>query len=116
MPSENDFPFRAFFLEVKDKDVALAPETLPEPLKLENKAPVEERSLREFLGDAAAVEDWMEDEDKATAKKFAALLKTLKKELASPTVYLFGDRKKDAVVIGRVEGGFAGLVTQVVET
>lgn len=114
MPSENDFPFHPFFLDSK----AEAPEakTLPETLKLESKEPVEERTLEDFLGDAATEEDWMEDDEKASAKKFASLLDTLKSELKSPTVYLFGERKLDAVIIGGVEGGFAGLTTQVVET
>ncbi len=113
MPSESDEPFRVFSL---DENGELDKEKLPELLKLKHSEPIEERELDEFFESAATSEDWMEDEEKATAKRFTDLSDLLKAELKAVHVYVYGDKEMDAVIIGKAESGYVGLVTLIVET
>jgi len=113
MPSETDEPFRVFSF---DESGELDKEKLPELLKLKHSKPIEERELDDFFENAATSEDWMEDEEKATAKRFADLRDLLKAELKDVHVYIYGEKEMDAVIIGKTEKGYAGLVTLIVET
>ena len=58
----------------------------------------------------------MKEEEKATALQFQKLIETLNAELENPQVYLFGERERTVVVIGKIKGGFGGVITLVVET
>jgi hypothetical protein len=135
MPSETDAPFRVVFypLDAKSAPAEPKPETetalvvaqtaskiTPELIAKLAGAPaeaeLETRDLDEFFSAAATVEDWMEDEEKATAERFAALLETLKKLLKNPQVVVWGEAEKQVAIIGEVEGGLAGVLTVVVET
>ena len=81
MPSETDAPIRVFY----------APETIDEPkapdfarlagIKVKDGDKVEMSSLADLLDQAATEEDWMHDEDKKTARRFAALRAFLKRQL-----------------------------------
>jgi hypothetical protein len=113
MPSESDEPFRVFSLVLEGE---LDSEKLPELLELKQSQPIEKRELDDFFESAATSEDWMEDEEKATAQRFANLRDLLKAELKDVCVYLYGERERDVVVVGETESGFAGLVTLIVET
>lgn len=114
MPSETDAPFRTVYWpleksEIKPSDVALY-------LTENADATVKTQSVSEFFKNAVTVEDWMGDDEKADAKKMANLADALNADLESPHVYLIGDREITAAVIGKVEGGFAGVVTTIIET
>ena len=79
-------------------------------------AKTEIKTVREFFRNSTLIENWMNDEEKATATGFQKLVETLEIELENPQVYLFGERERTVVIIGKVKGGFGGLVTLVVET
>ncbi len=116
MPSETDSPIRVFSSkepidEPKPTDYA---RIAGADVKKGDK--VEMRSLGELLDGPAKEEDWMGDEEKETARCFAALRAFLSANLAEIEVLAWGDTEKQIVVAGRVEGGFAGIVTTVVET
>lgn len=112
MPSETDAPFRAFSLDIQEVEK----EKLPELLELKHNEPIGNRELDEFFENAVEVEDWMEDDEKAVAQRFADLRDLLKKEISEVAVYTFGEREMDVVIIGKVSEGFAGVVTLIVET
>lgn len=116
MPSETDAPIRVFF----------SPESIEEPrpadyarlagVDVKKGDAVETRSLAELLDDPAKEESWMKEDEKETARRFAELRAFLHANLAELEVLAWGDTEKQIVVAGRVEGGFAGIVTLVVET
>ena len=114
MPSESDAPFRVVYWPLEKTE--LTPSEVAFYAAERADAPVETRSVEAFFKDAAKVEDWMKDDDRATAKRFGDLIETLNDELGKPRVYLIGKRERTAAVIGKVEGGFGGVVTLVVET
>ena len=128
MPSETDAPFQVVFYPAEAQTAANPQEkTPPEVVKITPEAiaklagapadaKVETRDLEDFFAAAATEEDWMEDEEKATAKRFANLVETLKKLLQDPQVVLWGEAKKQVAIVGQVEGGCAGVLTVVVET
>lgn len=116
MPSETDAPIRVFF----------APESIEEPkpadyarmakVDVKKDDAVEMRSLAELLDSPAEAEDWMKDDEKETARRFADLRAFLHANLAEIEVLAFGGTEKQIIVAGRVASGFAGIVTLVVET
>jgi len=131
MPSESDAPIRVFWVAqtpVKqqgretDEGDAKADELQPADcarmagLNLKGDEPVEMRSLSELLDTPATVEKWMSADDQKTARRFADLRAFLNANFAEIEVMAWGTTEKQIVVVGRVEGGFAGLVTLVVET
>ena len=114
MPSESDEPFRTVYwpldkAEITSSEVALY-------LTENADATVETQSVERFLRNAIVVEDWMDDEEQATAQRFQNLVEVVNAELEKPCVYLVGERERTAAIIGKVKGGFAGVVTLVVET
>ena len=78
--------------------------------------PIETTSVAEFFRNSASLEDWMSDDEKASAQRFQKLTETLNAQLENPRVFLFGERERTVVIIGKVKGGFGGVVTLVVET
>ncbi|RYX84993.1 hypothetical protein EON83_07020 [bacterium] len=116
MPSETDAPIRVFFSsesieEPKPEDYARIA-----GVEVKEGDEVEIRSLADLLDNPAEEEDWMDDDEKETARRFADLRAFLHANLAEIEVLAWGDTEKQIVVAGRVEGGFAGIVTLVVET
>ena len=114
MPSESDEPFRAVYwplekAQLTDSEIAFYAAESAE-------APVTKQSVADFFENAAAVEAWMDDEEKATAKRFQDLVETIGAELEKPQVYRIGEREITAAIIGKLAGGFGGLVTKIVET
>lgn len=79
-------------------------------------APVETQTVAAFFNHSARVEDWMSDDEKAMAQRFQKFIVTLQTQLENPRVYLFGERERTVVIIGKVKGGFGGVATVVVET
>ncbi len=114
MQSETDAPMRVEYWDSKER--ALSPDQVAILAAVPNAKPVEITTVAKFFANAVKVEDWMNDEEKAVAKRFQKLSEMLEIELENPQVYLFGEREKTVVVIGKVKGGYGGLVTLVVET
>lgn len=116
MPSETDAPFRVFFSSESIDEPK--PEDYARMAGVDVKAgdEVEMRSVADLLDGPAEEEDWMDEDEKETARCFADLRAFLHANLAEIEVLAWGGTEKQIVVAGRVEGGFAGLVTLVVET
>ena len=116
MPSETDAPFEVVFFALENGETEMSPEKLAQLAGAPDDAEIETRELDEFFEAAAAEEDWMNAEEKASAKRFAALLQILKTDLKNVQVLVWGDAEKTVAILGTVEGGIAGVLTIVVET
>ena len=114
MPSETDAPFRTVYWPLEKTEISSAEVALY--LTENAEATVETQSVKAFFNSAISVENWMNDDEKATAKRFEKLVETLDAELDKPTVYRIGEREITAAIVGKIAGGFAGIVTTVVET
>lgn len=109
--SESDFPVEPFFMEGQGRMI-ITPDDLPTAKK-----PVAEGDFDAFFAHAIAVQDWHGPEDRETAARFRALVKTLKENLTDIKVYKAGEIEIDVFVMGRTaEGDFAGVTTRVIET
>ncbi len=78
--------------------------------------PIEIKTVAAFFKNSALVEDWMNDEEKTMARRFQKFIGTLETQLENPQVYLIGERERTVIIIGKVKGGFGGVITLVVET
>lgn len=116
MPSESDEPIRVFWFEQSVAEPTPADYARMAGLKLQGNEPIEMLSLSELLDQPATEQTWMGEDDKKTARRFAALRAFLNANFAEIEVLSFGTTEKQIVVAGRLENGFAGLVTLVVET
>ncbi len=114
MRSESDEPFRTVYWPLDKNEITNAEVALY--LTENADASVQTTSVKDFFKNATKIEDWMGDDEKADAQKFADLVETIDAQLDEPRVYLVGEREITAAVIGKVAGGFAGVVTLVVET
>jgi hypothetical protein len=56
------------------------------------------------------------EEERAQVTRFQELVKTLKDALDDVNVFRVGETRIHVYVVGKVEGGYAGLKTLVVET
>lgn len=141
MPSETDAPFKIIFL-AREPQIAVAegkPEAQPEAeakpeteVKAKAKAAsvgelarlagapqeaaIETRDLDEFFAVATGVEEWMNEEERATAARFAILLGILKTQVKGAQVLVWGEAEKRVAIIGQAEGGLVGVTTLIVET
>ena len=114
MPSESDEPFRTVYWPLDKTEITASEVALY--LTENADASVQTGSVEDFFSNAALVEDWMDDDEKANAEKFQHLIETLNEELEKPRVYRIGEREITAAIIGKTAGGFAGVVTTVIET
>lgn len=116
MPSETDAPIRAFWSRESVDEPKPADYARMAGLHLRGDEPVEVRSLGDLLDGPATEETWMNEEDRKVARRFAALRAFLNANFAEIEVLSFGTTEKQIVIAGRIENGFAGLITLVVET
>ena len=114
MQSETDAPFVVKFFP--SQQIELAPDAVAALVERSADKTVEIVTVTAFFKNSVAVETWMNDDEKATARKFQLFVQTLETQLENPRVYLFGERERTVVIIGKVKGGFGGVVTLVVET
>ena len=116
--SETDAPLTPFFWPDAQALVSspVASQDVARGAKLPSEAHIEQQSLDEFFEPAVAEEDWQNEDERAGARKFQALVATLKQNLRDSAVFRVGEVALDVYIVGRAEGGLAGLQTKVVET
>ncbi|MBD2564540.1 MULTISPECIES: nuclease A inhibitor family protein [Nostoc] len=112
--SESEYPFEVLLWS------NIAPATPEKVLKLTNHpqdTPVQVEEVDDFFSVATTAEDWHEEEEKATVKRFQTLVQTLEENLSNLQVYRLGKIEIDVYVIGQTPSGDSiGLSTKVVET
>ena len=114
MQSETDAPFAVKFFASQQTE--LAPGDVAALAEQDASKTVEIVTVAAFFENAIAIEDWMSDDEKARARQFQRFVQTLNAQLENPQVYLFGERERSVIIIGKVKGGFGGVLTLVVET
>jgi hypothetical protein len=114
--SESDYPFEVFLWDLPD-NAAITPEKILEQTGHPSDTVVEIVDLDSFLAGATTEQDWYEQEERETVKRFQNLVEMLKNSLTDIQVYRLGTTEIDVYIVGKTqEGNFAGLSTKVVET
>ena len=112
--SESDYPFEVF------QWVGQEPNTAETLIKRTGHTPdtlVEVVQLDEFFRNATQEQDWHNDEEKETVKRYRQLVETLKTNLSDIQVFRLGTVEIDVYIIGQTPSGeLTGLSTKVVET
>lgn len=112
--SETDaeiFPFTG------SKTDSVTKENLLKQIGKPSDSPVEERGFDEMFRRFVTIQDWFGDEEKETAKKFAALKDLLEKNLTDLKVFKVGRIELDVYFVGLdKDGNLAGFQTKAVET
>ncbi|MEP6490687.1 nuclease A inhibitor family protein [Microcoleus vaginatus GB2-A3] len=113
--SETDAPFEVIHWQTQEQ---LTPAKLLQLTEHPPDAPVELRTVDEFLAIATQEEDWHDEEERETVKRFQNLVSVLKQNLSQLQVYRVGNTNIDAYIVGVTPGGgeWAGLSTKLVET
>lgn len=112
--SETDAPFEVITWSAQGE---LTPAKLLQLTNHPPDAPVEIASVEEFFAIATAQEDWHDEEERETVKRFQNLVNILKQNLSQLQVFRVGSIEIDAYIIGVTQNGeWAGLSTKLVET
>jgi hypothetical protein len=112
--SESDYPFEVVRWDCLNE---MTPPYLRGLTGEAADAPVEVETLEDFFGPAASEADWKGASELETAKRYQALMRLLKDNLADVRVYKVGKINIPVYIIGRSPGGsWLGLSTRVVET
>lgn len=114
MISESEYPLEAFLWSATPP---ATPEKVIQQTNHPQDIPIKIVGVDDFFQVSITPEDWHEEEEKATVKRFQSLVQTLKENLSNLQVYRLGNKEIDAYVIGETPtGDLAGISTQVVET
>jgi hypothetical protein len=114
--SESDYPVEPVTQPSKGRKTLTA-KTIVDAMKGAKATPVSEVDFDTFFRSATDEQDWQSQEAHQQAKRFQALVKSLKDNLSEIKVYKVGDTEADVYVIGKTaSGNFAGVKTKVVET
>jgi len=112
--SESDAPFEVVHWPAQGE---LTPAKLLQLTEHPLDAPIDVVSVDQFFEVATAEEDWHDQDERETAKRFQNLVRTLKQNLSQLQVYRVGSIDIDAYIVGVTPGGdWAGLATKLVET
>ncbi len=112
--SESDAPFEVIHWPTQGE---LTPPKLLQLTGHPPDAPVELRTVDDFFAIATVEEDWHDQDERETAKRFQNLVSIVKQNLSQLQVYRVGSIDIDAYIVGVTDGGeWAGLSTKVVET
>ena len=112
--SETDAPLVPFFWPGEFE--APTAEIVARQANLPSDSAIEQRTVREFFEPVATEQDWQNEEERAMARRFQALVALLEHRLEAPTVFCAGEAAVDVYIVGLGPGGLAGLRTKVVET
>jgi len=112
--SETDAPFEVIHWSAQGE---LTPAKLLQLTNHPPDAPLEMLAVDDFFAIATQEEDWHEEEERETVKRFQNLVSVLKQNLSQLQVYQVGNTNIDAYIVGVTPGGeLAGLSTKLVET
>lgn len=115
MMSESEYPFEVFLWSGITPPVT--PEKVVQKTNHPQDTPIKIVGFYDFFQVATTEEDWHEEEEKATVKRFQTLVQTLQENLNNLQVYRLGNKEIDAYIVGQTPtGNLAGISTKVVET
>ncbi|AFY55768.1 Nuclease A inhibitor-like protein [Rivularia sp. PCC 7116] len=114
--SESDYPFDTFTWSNQELE-EVNTKNLLQKTNHSLDAPVKVIDMEKFFQRATAEKDWYDSEEREIAKKYQALVETLKQNLDNIQVYKIGDVEIDVYIVGQLKtGDWLGLSTKAVET
>ena len=112
--SETDAPFEVINWQTQGE---LTPVKLLQLTNHPPDAPLERLTVDEFFAIATQEEDWHDEEERETVKRFQNKVSVLKQNLSQLQVYRVGSIDIDAYIVGMTPSGdLMGLSTKLVET
>ena len=112
--SETDAPFELISWSPQGE---LTPAKLLQLTNHPPDAPLEMLAVDDFFTRATQEEDWHDQKERETVKRFQNLVSVLKQNLSQLQVYRVGSIDIDVYIVGVTSGGgLAGLSTKLVET
>ncbi|TAE34136.1 MAG: nuclease [Candidatus Kapaibacterium sp.] len=115
-PSETDAALEPFLWQ-NIRDTSFSIEKLLLVTRHRKDTPVDGLELADFFAPVIHEEEWMDDSERETAKRFRELQETLEKLLANISVYRVGEVNIDVYIVGKTDDGYyAGVSTHLVET
>lgn len=112
--SESDYPFETVYWE---GNTELNSQYLRKLSDQPDDAPVEVRSVDDFLRGVGSELTWKGGQQLVVAKDYQALVQYLKENLDDLKVYRIGEVNIPVYIVGRTKNGnWVGLSTRVVET
>jgi hypothetical protein len=112
--SETDAPFEVINWQTQGE---LTPANLLQLTDHLPDAPVKVVSVDDFFAIATQEEDWHDEEERETVKRFQNKVSVLKQNLSQLQVYRVGSTDIDAYIVGMTPSGdWMGLSTKLVET
>ncbi len=112
--SETDAPFEVIHWPAQGE---LTPAKLLQLTNHPPDAPLEILAVDDFFAIATQEEDWHDEEERETVKRFQNLVSVLKQNISQLHVYRVGNIDIDVYIVGVTDGGgLAGLSTKLVET
>lgn len=114
--SESDYPFDIFTWSNQELEEVNIQKLL-QKTNHSLEAPVKVIDIDKFFHRATREQEWYDEEEKETAKKYQALVETLKQNLDNIQVYQVGEVEIDVYIVGKSKSGdWVGLSTKSVET
>ncbi len=112
--SETDAPFEVIHWSAQGE---LTPAKLLQLTNHPPDAPLKMLAVDDFFAIATQEEDWHDEEEGETVKRFQNLVSVLKQNLSQLQVFRVGNTNINAYIVGVTPGGeLAGLSTKLVET
>ena len=112
--SESDAPFEVINWPAQGE---LTPAKLLQLTNHPPDAPLEVVTVDEFFAIAPQEEDWHDEEERETVKRFQHLMSVLKHNLSQLQVFRVGSINIDAYIVGVTPSGdWTGLSTKLLET
>ena len=109
--SESEYPFETFTW----KSVTLTPETILTRSHKPADTAIESITLEDFFAPVITDQDWFEDDDRATARRFRDLQAAIA-TLENVQVFRLGKIEIDVYIVGAIGADIVGLKTKVIET
>ena len=114
--SESDYPFDTFTWSNQEVE-EVNTQNLLQKTHHSLDAPVKVIDMEKFFQQATDEKDWYDWEERETAKKYQALVETLKQNLNNIQVYKIGEVEIDVYIVGQLTSGdWFALSTKAVET
>jgi hypothetical protein len=114
--SEADYPVEPFLIGESPAG-PITPALLLKAMGHKSSTPVKTEELRRFFEPATLEQDWHNDTERETVRRFQNLVKVLTENLDAVQVFKLGKTESDVYVVGRTRSGdLAGVKTRVVET
>ena len=114
--SEADEPIEPFLIEAGPPE-PITPAFILKVMKHSPGTPVKTLTLEQFFEPATQEQDWHNETERQTVRRFQELVKVLEANLTDINVFKVGRTESDVYVLGRTRSGeLAGVKTKVVET